>query len=215
MDKWIESHLCLPEGVSIRDEKENAYSHFAGIIIALISLIYLLGSDSLYPKTGMIVFALSNLVLYAASSFYHCIRVSNAKRILRVLDHSSIYFLIAGSYTPILMHVGTPLARAYTAAMWLAVLAAIAMTLLFWGRFKVFHVILYIAMGWSIVLFRDSILPAVPSGLFKYMLTGGIIYTIGVAFYAAKPIPHHHLIWHLFVLAGSLSFIIGYTIYLF
>ena len=122
-----------------------------------------------------------------------------------------LYLLIAGSYTPILLYAGTPLAEWYTAGIWIAAAAGIILTIRFWGKLYALHIALYIAMGWSVMAIYDELVPVLPPCLIPYMVTGGIIYTAGVVFYAAKRIAHHHLIWHIFVLAGSISFFIGYS----
>ena len=144
----------------------------------------------------------------------NCRSASTAKKALRVFDHSAIYILIAGSYTPLLMYIGTPLTLSFTAAIWTAALIGILTTLRFWGRFYPMHIALYALMGWSVVLIWNEVIPHIPRQLFLFMLSGGITYTLGIIFYSIRKIPHNHLIWHLFVLAGSIWFFIGYCTYL-
>ena len=107
MGAWINANITLPRSVTLSEEKENAVSHFIGLFLAIIGFMYVLASSSAYghpeAKIGMIIFAISNIVLYAASAFYHYLEPGTVKKALRVLDHSSIYILIAGSYTPILL----------------------------------------------------------------------------------------------------------------
>ena len=214
MENWIDTHIMLPRYVMLSDEKKNAFSHFLGLILSVYGLLAVLASGSEAPKAGMAIFALSNIVMYTASGFYHYLESGVMKKMLRVLDHSAIYILIAGSYTPLLLHVGTPLSKAFTAIIWLSAIIGIVTTLRFWGRFYPLHVALYAIMGWSIVLVWDDVIPSIPSDLFRYMLAGGIAYTSGLIFYGIRKIPHNHLIWHFFVLAGSSCFFIGYYLYL-
>lgn len=210
---WLEQHITLQNYDDRKAEMENAFTHFAGSILALIGFIYILMSlDSMKDnavRAGMIVFGLTNILLYTASGFYHWLPVSNAKRICRILDHSNIYFLIAGTYTPLLLYVGTPVTFFLTFFMWAIALLGVGFTLFFWGRLKPLHPVLYLIMGWMIVFFWSSVIPYLPQGVLKYLVTGGVIYSAGVIFYAMKKLPHYHAIWHLFVLAGSIVFYVG------
>lgn len=210
---WLERHITLQNYDDRKAERENAFTHFAGSFLALIGFIYILMSlDSMKDnavRAGMIVFGLTNILLYTASGFYHWLPVSNAKRICRILDHSNIYFLIAGTYTPLLLYVGTPVTFFLTFFMWAIALLGVGFTLFFWGRLKPLHPVLYLIMGWMIVFFWSSVIPYLPQGVLKYLVTGGVIYSAGVIFYAMKKLPHYHAIWHLFVLAGSIVFYVG------
>lgn len=210
---WLEQHITLQNYDDRKAERENAFTHFAGSILSLIGFIYILMSlDSMKDnavRAGMIVFGLTNILLYTASGFYHWLPVSNAKRICRILDHSNIYFLIAGTYTPLLLYVGTSVTLFLTFFMWAIALLGVGFTLFFWGRLKPLHPVLYLVMGWMIVFFWSSVIPYLPQGVIKYLVTGGVIYSAGVIFYAMKKLPHYHAIWHLFVLAGSIVFYVG------
>lgn len=210
---WLEQHITLQNYDDRKAERENAFTHFAGSILSLIGFIYILMSlDSMKDnavRAGMIVFGLTNILLYTASGFYHWLPVSNAKRICRILDHSNIYFLIAGTYTPLLLYVGTSVTFFLTFFMWTIALLGVGFTLFFWGRLKPLHPVLYLVMGWMIVFFWSSVIPYLPQGVIKYLVTGGVIYSAGVIFYAMKKLPHYHAIWHLFVLAGSIVFYVG------
>lgn len=210
---WLEKHITLQNYDDRRAELENAWTHFAGAALALIGFVLILirlpEAKSSALKAGLIIFALSNILLYTASGFYHFLKPGNAKRICRILDHSNIYFLIAGTYTPILLYVDTPETMMLTVLIWVIAFLGIGFTLVFWGRLKPLHPILYILMGWIIVFFWGDIVPYVPSALMPYLIGGGVTYTVGVLFYAMKKLPHYHAIWHLFVLAGSIWFYVG------
>lgn len=214
MVTWISKNITLPLSVTKAEERENAISHFIGFLLAaagvLITFFSRPASGHPLAKTGMIIFALTNMVLYASSALYHFLKPGNAKKLLRVMDHSSIYILIAGSYTPILLYIGSDVTKRYAIGMWITAILGIILTIRFWGKFYALHIVLYVIMGWSVLIFYNSVFPFIPDGLFPYVLSGGLTYTAGLFFYGMKKIPHHHLFWHIFVLAGSLLFFIGF-----
>jgi hemolysin III len=213
---WLERNISLPVLVHPEAEKENWISHAIPAVLCVIGFIYILININSIPsnnvKIGMVIFALTNILLYTASTFYHYLPKNDYKRFCRILDHSNIYFLIAGTYTPILMYVGTNKAILLAKIIWAIAFFGIAFTLIFWGKLKPLHVFLYIGMGWLIVFFWKDIVVNFPPGLVSFLLGGGISYTIGVIFYGFKKIPHGHLIWHLFTIAGSACFYIGFLL---
>lgn len=215
---WIERNVKLIDYVNPKDERLNAYSHFFGLGLSLFGLLITLlsmGSGiKKVMKIAMVVYALTNILLYAASGFYHYLPRGNAKRICRILDHSSIYLLIIGTYTPILSYIGTSESLKLLAVMYSVVALGIVLTVICFSKLKALHIILYVLLGWLCVFFADEIFPFLPGGVIKYMFTGGVLYTLGLIFYGLKRMPHHHFIWHLFVLAGSLSFYVGIFLHL-
>lgn len=217
-NSWLEQHITLHTHDNRNEELANSITHLFGALLSLAGMVFLikigLESGNRLKTTGLVVFALSMLLLYSASGFYHLVKPSNLKRFLRILDHSNIYFLIAGTYTPILIAVGTPLSFAFIGVVWGIALLGIVFTLIYWGRFKVFHVILYIAMGWLIVLIWKPVSAVIPSALLKWIIAGGVTYTVGTIFYAMKKLPFYHAIWHLFVLGGSIFFFVGIYLYI-
>jgi hemolysin III len=210
---WLENHITLHAYDNKKEELANALTHLFGALLSLMGMVFLINaglkSGDPAKTTGLVIFAISMLLLYSASGFYHLVKPSNLKRILRILDHSNIYFLIAGTYTPILIAVGTTLSYSFIAVVWTIALFGIVFTLVFWGRFKAFHVILYLLMGWLFVFIWKPVTAVIPFDLVKWIIAGGLAYTLGTIFYAMKKLPYYHAIWHLFVLAGSLSFFIG------
>lgn len=215
-ETWLSRHITLHDYDDPQAEKENAYTHGFGAILAIIALGLILERFSGYSTPelgwGMILFCATMILLYGSSTFYHLLPKGDAKRIFRVFDHSNIYFLIAGTYTPLLLYINSPKARLVLFTVWAVAFFGIVTTILFWGKFKVFHVLLYVAMGWLIVFFWGDIIPYLPQGLLPYVLAGGITYTVGVAFYASKRLPHYHAIWHLFCIGGSAPFFIGFFV---
>ncbi|HPB42263.1 MAG TPA: hemolysin III family protein, partial [Sphaerochaeta sp.] len=113
--------------------------------------------------------------------------------------------------TPLMLGIDSDTAR-MVLLVWTIAVAGIILTFLFWGKFKVLRVLLYVVMGWLVVFFWGDIIPFLPQGLFPYVLAGGITYTVGVAFYASKRLPCHHAVWHLFCIGGSVPFFIGFFV---
>ncbi|MFA6844555.1 MAG: hemolysin III family protein [Sphaerochaetaceae bacterium] len=212
---WLESHISLHTHDDAKAERANFLTHAFGSALSVIALIIILvknqGTSSTHLKIGMVVYALTMILLYSASALYHKLPVSDGKRFCRILDHSNIYFLIAGTYTPIFCYVNTPLSLRLTILMWSVAAGGVLFTLVFWGKLKPLHVIFYLAMGWMVSFFWKDLVPFLPPGLFKFIVIGGVTYTLGVIFYACKRIPHYHAIWHLFCIGGSLSFFLGFV----
>lgn len=213
---WLERHITLHTYDDIHAERENAITHFVGAILSVVAFVFILSVVPSIPtvaqKVGMIIWGLTMILLYSASALYHHLPYGNGKRICRILDHSNIYFLIAGTYTPMMMYVGTPTAYRIIALVWGIAVLGIILMLAFWGRMKIFHVALYLAMGWLIVFFWKDIAPFMPEGLMNWVIAAGLTYSIGVIFYAGKKIPHYHAIWHLFCIGGSALFFFGYML---
>ncbi|MBB6482660.1 PAQR family membrane homeostasis protein TrhA [Spirochaeta isovalerica] len=210
---WLENRITLQNYANPKEETANAATHLAGALLSLIGMFLLvragLASGNKGATAGYIIFTLSMLLLYSASGFYHLVKPSNLKRVLRILDHSNIYFLIAGTYTPILIAVGTKLSYAFIAVVWGIAFLGVAFTLIFWSRLKPLHVVLYIAMGWLIVFIWEPVTAVIPPQLMKWIIAGGVTYTVGTGFYSIKKLPFNHAIWHLFVLGGSICFFLG------
>ncbi len=211
---WLENHITLHSYDDPRAEYENAITHVVGVGLAILALLMILSKLGQMQSTsfqiGMIIWGLTMILLYGASALYHALPHSNAKRICRILDHSNIYFLIAGTYTPLLLYVGSPQAMNILILVWGIALAGIVFTLVFWNRLKALHVALYLLMGWLIVFFYKDIIPFLPAGLLAWVIAAGLTYSLGVLFYANKRIPHYHAIWHLFCIGGSALFFFGY-----
>jgi len=144
--------------------------------------------------------------LYLASTLYHGIRYPGVRRILRRLDHAAIYLLIAGTYTPFTL----VLCRGgwgwlLFGLTWGIALLGVTMKAFFTGRFEIFSMILYIALGWIAIFFLKPAVQSVPLAAIIWMAVGGLFYTFGIAFYVWERLPFHHAIWHLFVVAGSVA----------
>ncbi len=211
--RWLTSRIPLKSDQSPRDEKINALTHLAGFILAFIGTVPLVMRAIEGGRPWMIfsasAYSLSMLVLYGSSAVYHWVKQDTAKRIGRIFDHLAIYLLIAGTYTPVAFRIWEPEGPVILTILWAIVAVGFVIKLLFWNRFKIFHVAVYLAMGWLIVFFWQPVVTRIPREFLFWALAGGLSYTIGVAFYAQKRLPYHHGIWHLFVLAGSIFFYLG------
>jgi hemolysin III len=214
---WLESHISLPSYNDPISEKENSISHLIASLISYGFLLFVLVQKSSFSTLptywGMVVFALSQSILFTSSTIYHKLEHGDAKRLFRILDHSTIYFLIVGTYTPIMLYINTFATQIILILLYVFLVIGIVTNILFWGKYKVLHVLIYLLMGWAIVLVWDQVVPNLPGDMLYFIITAGLLYTFGVIFYALKKVPHAHLIWHIFCLCASATFSIGFVIY--
>ena len=174
----------------------------AGLVILVVLAVM---NGDVFQIIGFSIFGASLVLLYLSSTLYHGIQERRAKKIFKICDHAAIYLLIAGSYTPFLL-VGM---RGTTGWMllvvvWLIALVGITMKVLFIDRFQVLSVIAYLGMGWLCVFAFREMMVSIPIGGIIWLAAGGILYTVGVIFYAMQKTPYMHAVWHLFVLGASL-----------
>ncbi|MDH3254045.1 MAG: hemolysin III family protein [Acidobacteriota bacterium] len=191
------------------EEIANSVIHGLGIVLAIGGLAVLTAFASLRGNAWHIVscsvFGATLILLYSTSTLYHSVTGRRTKAVLRVLDHSAIFLLIAGTYTPFtLVNLRGPWGWTLFGVVWgLAVLGIIfKVTML--RRWTAASVALYLAMGWLAVIAFKPMLHAVAPGGLLLLLIGGLAYTAGVGFYAWRRLPYHHAVWHAFVLAGSI-----------
>lgn len=215
---WIIRHISLANKRSRTEERVNGILHIAGAALSAAAFGMLLHKgiqqQSTVLLTGYVIFGLSMLLLYSASSMYHLSTGPAAKRVGRLLDHSSIYFLIAGTYTPVVLHLGGRAGTTILILVWCLALLGMTIKLFFWGRYRIVHMLFYIAMGWVIVLIWSPLVNAVDARFIQWALIGGITYTIGTTAFVLRNLAFSHVIWHVFVLFGSISFFIGIYYYL-
>ena len=190
------------------EERWNTYSHALGIILAILGSIFLLQNEEMKPylKGSIITYSISLVLLFTASTIYHAVQNPKVKRKLRILDHISIYYLIAGTYTPVCLTVLLP-SKGWLLfyLVWGIALFGTILKLFFTGKFETFSLVLYGVMGWLIVIDLPYLLEHMSATGLLYLSLGGAFYTIGILFYAIKKIPYNHLIWHFFVLGGAMS----------
>ena len=198
------SRVCSP-----REELANRLTHGAGLVASVIGSVVLV---ALATHTGLAavlaaaVFGSSLILLYAASTLYHTFRTPSIRQRLRTLDHCAIFVLIAGTYTPItLLGLKGFLGWGLFGVVWALALAGVIFKLFFMGRFPRISTGIYIAMGWLILVAARPAIEALSPATLAWLLVGGLAYTGGTWFYHHRTLPYAHAIWHLFVLAGSVS----------
>ena len=201
------------------EEWANSITHGIGAVLSIIGLPVLIvmavarGEISLL--IGCSIFGGALVFMYAASTLYHSFQKPALKRILRIVDHSAIYLLIAGTYTPFaLLYFDGGWGWALLCLEWGIALVGIVFKLFFTGRFGITSTIIYIAMGWLAVIVLEPLLAAAPLGCVAWMAAGGLCYTGGIVFYAWERLPYNHAIWHVFVLGGSLCHYLALALYL-
>ncbi|RAJ07575.1 PAQR family membrane homeostasis protein TrhA [Arenibacter echinorum] len=192
-----------------KEEKLNTLSHALGILLGLIGFIVLYQINDRHNAYGIfsiVVYSFTFVLLFTASTLYHLVKDPNLKNRLRILDHISIYFLIAGTYTPvalILLEKGNGWLLFYI--VWGIAAVGTLMKLFYTGKYEFISLLLYLVMGWLIVLDLDNLLSNTTTIGMGTLFLGGAFYTLGILFYAMERIPYNHFIWHLFVLGGAIS----------
>jgi hemolysin III len=192
------------------EEKLNIWSHAFGLLLSIIAFPFLViksfDFDGFWKPTSFIIYGLSLMILYAASTFYHAATEPKKRRKLNIVDHAAIYVLIAGSYTPfVLIGLDAVLGNYMFIFVWLLALVGVILKLFFTGRFSKLSTAMYLLMGWQVVFFISPLMESLSSFSFHYLFIGGVFYSIGAVLYMTKKLPYNHAIFHLFVLLGSFS----------
>lgn len=195
-------------GRSRLEEVINSALHGVGLAAFVVGTAVLVTLASLWGNAWHIVsfsiYGASLIILYATSTVYHGMRHPGRKRVLRVMDHAAVYLLIAGTYTPFTL---VPLNGAWGwsifGVVWGFSLLGIVFKLFFTGRFNRISTLLYVLLGWVMVIAIVPLVRTLPMGGLVLLLLGGISYTVGAGLYLLKRIPFNHAVWHVFVLAGS------------
>jgi len=190
------------------EEIANSVTHGvgAGLSIAALSILvtYAGSLGDVWRMVSFSIYGATLVLLYLASTFYHGFRSPRLKGIFRVLDHSAIFLLIAGTYTPfMLVSLRGWWGWTLFGVVWGLALCGILLEVFFMDRYKVLTMVLYIGTGWVAIVALKPLLSAVPPGGLLWLGVGGITYTLGVIFYLWEGMPYNHAIWHLFVLGGS------------
>jgi len=191
-----------------REELANAITHGFGLLLSIAGAIALIAVSMLHGTAWHIVsctaYGTTLVLLYLSSTLYHAISAPRLKPTLRLFDHSAVYLLIAGTYTPFtLVNLRGGWGWTLFGVVWGLTLVGIGFKYLAIGRFLVMSTIIYVFMGWLVVLGIKPVLTFVPLHGFLWLLGGGLFYTVGVFFFASKRIPYSHAIWHVFALCGS------------
>ena len=192
----------------LREELASALTHGVGAAAALAGAAVLITLAALFGNGwqlgAAIVFGIALLLLYLASTLYHAIQHPVAKGRLKVFDHCAIYLLIAGTYTPFtLVGLRGTVGWWLFGATWALALAGVVFKLFYTGRFKLLSTLLYVAMGWLVLVAIVPVFRALDAWTFGWLVAGGVAYTLGTYFYHRPSMRYSHAIWHVFVLAGS------------
>jgi len=190
------------------EEIANLVTHGIGLALSVAGLTLLVTFAGLSGDPWRIVsfsiYGATLVTLYVSSTLYHGLPCSAAKRVLRRIDHASIFLLIAGTYTPfVLVVLRGGLGWTLFGIVWALAAFGVAVKVAFAGRFEVLTVILYLGMGWMGATAIKPMIGALPPSGLALVVAGGLAYTVGVIFYAGRCIPFNHAIWHVFVVTGS------------
>lgn len=203
----------LPKRYSIGEEIFNSITHGVGAGLAIAALALLIVRAVRYAPqdqkgfyiTGFTLFGVMLIILYLISTLYHALTSYHVKKVFGVFDHSSIYLLISGTYTPFCLGVLRQHGGWYLfGIIWSLTILGITFYAIFGSKMRLLSVITYVIMGWLICLYWKPLKANVPAATITFLLAGGIVYTLGVIAYALKKIKWAHCIWHLFVLGGSI-----------
>jgi len=194
---------------TVAEELANSLTHAVGTLLSIAALavlvIYAAQQGSVWHITSSSIFGASLIFLYVSSTLYHLLRHPQKKARLRIFDHIAILLLIAGTYTPFtLITLHGTWGWSLFAAVWILAISGVFIEFSQLRYRRHVSIALYVAMGWMIVMAIKPLLNALPDTGFILLLGGGLSYTLGISFYLWRRLPHHHAIWHLFVLAGSI-----------
>ena len=213
--------MKTPENVKYypaKEEKVNVISHGIGLALSVVALVALIYKSTEFTQLShvfsFLIFGASLVLLYAASTFYHAAKTDKVRHRLNVLDHASIYVLIAGTYTPYtLITLPDEVGRTILITIWSVALIGVILKLFYAGRYQVFSTIMYVLMG-CIIIF--AIQPLVNDFSFEgllWLLLGGISYMLGAVIFSFNKIKFNHAIFHFFVLGGSICHFISIEFY--
>jgi len=205
---------------SVGEEIANSAIHGAGALAAVVGLVILVAAAAAtgdgWRLASAVIFGVTLVLLYTASTLYHSVAHPRAKRVFRFIDHVAIFLLIAGTYTPFtLVSLRGPWGWSLFGVVWGLALAGIAGQSRLLHRWTALSLVLYISMGWAAVVAVRPLVAAVAPGGLLLLLLGGIAYTAGIGFYVWRRLPYQHAVWHGFVLAGSVFHywaVLGYVI---
>ena len=220
---FMAKRLTLKERILPRytrgEEVMNMVTHIVGGGVGILALVLcLMKAEGVLPMVGSAVYGSSMIALYTLSSVYHGLRPSTGKKVLQVLDHCTIYLLIAGTYTPILLTAFEPVYPGICWGLmtmeWGLTALAVTLTAIDLKKYNVFSMVCYICMGWGIMLFAKQALEVLTVPGFLWTLAGGIAYTVGAVLYGiGSKKPWFHSVFHIFVVLGSLLQAVAIYVY--
>ena len=201
------------------EEIANAITHGIGVLLAIAALVLLIlcgiNYGDIWYTVSAIIYGATLITLYLGSTLYHSIPNMRIKKILRIVDHSSIFLLIAGTYTPFTLTIlRGALGWTIFGVVWGCTIFGIIMKIFFLEKFEKISTFMYIGMGWFVVIAIKPIILSLPLTGLILLVIGGVLYTVGCIFYANDKWPYNHAIWHLFVLGGSVCHFLSILLYL-
>jgi hemolysin III len=193
---------------SASEENAHAVTHGVGAALSVAGLallvVYSARNGDVWHVASSAIFGATLVLLYSASTLYHSFRSGRAQQLLQKFDHAAIFLLIAGTYTPFaLVTLRGPWGWSLFGIVWGLAAAGVALKFWFAGRFRLASTLLYLGMGWLVVIALKPLAAALPRAGLVWLFAGGACYTAGTVFYLARRLPYHHAVWHLWVLAGS------------
>jgi len=215
----VATETTQPREQSLGEEIANSITHGLGAALSIAALVLLVVYASKYGDVWRVasfsIYGSTLFLLYLTSTLYHSFTNKRVKHFFNILDHSSIFLLIAGTYTPVtLVAMRGPWGWTIFGLVWAMAVGGIIANIFLIGKYRIISVLLYVAMGWLILIAFKPMIQMVPKGLIIWLFMGGVSYTFGIIFYACKKVPYFHLIWHLFVLGGSIAHFWGMFLYL-
>ena len=201
--------IVIRKRQSSREEVVNSITHGVGLLLSIVGTAMLLIPANVHGDIKRIIcfsiYGSSMIILYAVSTLCHSFPLGRIKNILTLIDYSAIYLLIAGTYTPLaILSLRGVWGWSYFGTIWAMALAGIACTLILRGRAQVLSIVIYLLMGWLGVVAIPHIIKNISFGAIVLLVTGGILYSLGIIFYRREKLSFHHAIFHIFVLGGSL-----------
>jgi len=203
------SKIVGKNNLSLTEEIANSITHSVGFLLSIVGSAILVISACIHGDPWRVVsfsiYASSLIILYAASILCHSFSQGRINRLFKIIDHSAIYLLIAGTYTPfVLIPLRGAWGWSFFGTIWALALAGIVFKIFFVERFHVLSTVIYLLMGWLAIIAMQPIVEKIPFGGISWLVIGGILYSLGIIFYFWKKLPFHHAIWHLFVMGGSI-----------
>lgn len=208
--------LALPR-YTLGEEIANAITHGMGAALAMVGAVFLLvhAQKNLLSLGSAGIYSATMFLLYLVSTLYHSLAVSRAKKVFQVLDHCTIYLLIAGTYTPIsLLCIGGETGWLLVGIVWAAAVVGIFLNAVDMRRFRVISMVCYLSMGWCVIFFLPALLKGMDSLSLTLLVIGGVLYTVGAVIYGiGRTVPYMHALWHVFCAAGSIfQYLVVYRI---
>lgn len=211
-------------GYSKGEEIANSITHGIGAIFSIVALIIMIIFAAIYGNSWHVIsvsiYGTTLILLYTMSTLYHALTNEKAKKVFQIFDHSSVYLLIAGTYTPfslVILRQNSYKGWLVFGVIWAMAILGITLYAVFPRRFKIFNILSYVIMGWIIAFALPDLIQIMTvnqtiHGIY-WLFAGGILYTVGILFYAMKKIKYFHFIWHIFVLLGTVCHFISVLFY--